>query len=266
MVNGSTSAIAAEASPIKKKQKLDNTTDVLNLNLENEIIVTGFRLVQWKWLLTMLAMVMSAGLLWLLLYWNPKWKLWWTHQVVNLDDADMLLVEDEYKRDYKRYYVERVTIMSSRDMGEPIKIPLPLPSGGSIFKEVFSVRYFECKKEMYIWDSDKRKFYLLRGIDHNIQCDAFYKQDGLSELEQAHRRLVFGSNDINVPDHSIGYLLVTEVLNPFYIFQVASVILWTSDEYYYYAAAIVIMSVSGIVSAVYQTKQARNMAKLHDYS
>jgi cation-transporting ATPase 13A2 len=48
-----------------------------------------------------------------------------------------------------------------------------------------------------------------------------------------------------------------EVLNPFYIFQVASVILWTSDEYYYYAAAIVLMSVSGIVSSVYQTKQVR---------
>ena len=55
----------------------------------------------------------------------------------------------------------------------------------------------------------------------------------------------------------LGYLLVMEVLNPFYIFQVASVILWTSDEYYYYAAAIVLMSVSGIVSSVYQTKQVR---------
>ena len=32
---------------------------------------------------------------------------------------------------------------------------------------------------------------------------------------------------------------ILKVLNiPFYIFQVASVILWSSDEYYYYAAAI----------------------------
>ena len=77
------------------------------------------------------------------------------------------------------------------------------------------------------------------------------------ELVIGLRQLVFGPNDIIVPNHSIGYLLVMEVLNPFYIFQVASVILWTSDEYYYYAAAIVLMSVSGIVSSVYQTKQVR---------
>ena len=77
------------------------------------------------------------------------------------------------------------------------------------------------------------------------------------ELVIGLRQLIFGPNDIIVPNHSIGYLLVMEVLNPFYIFQVASVILWTSDEYYYYAAAIVLMSVSGIVSSVYQTKQVR---------
>ena len=58
-----------------------------------------------------------------------------------------------------------------------------------------------------------------------------------------------------MPYHSIGMLLVKEVLNPFYVFQVASVILWLADEYYYYAVAIIVMSVGGIVSAVYQTRK-----------
>ena len=60
---------------------------------------------------------------------------------------------------------------------------------------------------------------------------------------------------IVVPLHSILYLLLIEVLNPFYVFQIASVILWFADEYIYYAAAIVIMSVGGISTAVYQTRQ-----------
>lgn len=55
--------------------------------------------------------------------------------------------------------------------------------------------------------------------------------------------------------------MVKEVLNPFYVFQVASVILWLSDEYYYYAAAIVWMSVGGIVSSVYQTRQNQKNLK-----
>ena len=69
------------------------------------------------------------------------------------------------------------------------------------------------------------------------------------------RKTVYGPNDIKVPYHSIGTLLVKEVLNPFYVFQIASVILWLADEYYYYAIAIIVMSVGGIVSAVYQTRK-----------
>ena len=45
-----------------------------------------------------------------------------------------------------------------------------------------------------------------------------------------------------------------EVLNPFYVFQVASVILWFADDYVYYATAIVIMSAGGIITSVYQTR------------
>jgi len=69
------------------------------------------------------------------------------------------------------------------------------------------------------------------------------------------RRLVFGPNDILVPFHSVLYLLVQEVLNPFYIFQVFSVSLWFSDEYYYYATTIVILSTGGITLSIYQTRK-----------
>ena len=69
--------------------------------------------------------------------------------------------------------------------------------------------------------------------------------------------MVYGPNDIKVSFHSIGTLLVKEVLNPFYVFQIASVILWLADEYYYYAVAIIVMSLGGITSAVYQTRKVR---------
>lgn len=46
-----------------------------------------------------------------------------------------------------------------------------------------------------------------------------------------------------------------QVLNPFYIFQLFSVILWSADEYYYYAAAIVVMSVISIATSLYTIKK-----------
>ena len=85
-----------------KMKKEKNIRAVLNFDEENEITVTGYRLVHLKWFLTMVAMIGSAGLLWLLLYWIPQWKLWWTHKKVSLEDADTVLIEDEYKKDYKR--------------------------------------------------------------------------------------------------------------------------------------------------------------------
>uniref|UniRef100_A0A3P8N799 Polyamine-transporting ATPase 13A3 n=1 Tax=Astatotilapia calliptera TaxID=8154 RepID=A0A3P8N799_ASTCA len=58
------------------------------------------------------------------------------------------------------------------------------------------------------------------------------------------------------------YLTSLLVLNPFYIFQLFSVILWSADEYYYYAAAIVLMSVISIATSLYTIKKQYVM--LHD--
>ena len=63
-----------------KMKETKNNKAVLNFDEENEITIIGYRLVYWKWFLTMVAMIGSAGLLWLLLYWMPQWKLWWTHE------------------------------------------------------------------------------------------------------------------------------------------------------------------------------------------
>jgi hypothetical protein len=51
--------------------------------------------------------------------------------------------------------------------------------------------------------------------------------------------------------------LPLQVLNPFYIFQLFSVILWSADEYYYYAVAIVFMSVISIATSLYTIKKVR---------
>uniref|UniRef100_A0A8C7EYV6 Polyamine-transporting ATPase 13A3 n=1 Tax=Oncorhynchus kisutch TaxID=8019 RepID=A0A8C7EYV6_ONCKI len=61
---------------------------------------------------------------------------------------------------------------------------------------------------------------------------------------------------------SVFKLLIKEVLNPFYIFQLFSVILWSADEYYYYAAAIVFMSVISIATSLYTIK--KQYVTLHD--
>uniref|UniRef100_A0A4W6FJ26 ATPase 13A3 n=1 Tax=Lates calcarifer TaxID=8187 RepID=A0A4W6FJ26_LATCA len=79
---------------------------------------------------------------------------------------------------------------------------------------------------------------------------------------QDYRRLFFGENEIAVRVPSLFKLLIKEVLNPFYIFQLFSVILWSAEDYYYYATAIVFMSVISIATSLYTIKKQYVM--LHD--
>uniref|UniRef100_A0A665U7H4 ATPase 13A3 n=1 Tax=Echeneis naucrates TaxID=173247 RepID=A0A665U7H4_ECHNA len=76
------------------------------------------------------------------------------------------------------------------------------------------------------------------------------------------RRLFFEENEIAVKVPSLFMLLIKEVLNPFYVFQLFSVILWSAEDYYYYATAIVIMSVISIATSLYTIKKQYVM--LHD--
>ena len=61
--------------------------------------------------------------------------------------------------------------------------------------------------------------------------------------------------DLGICCTNLSLCLLLQVLNPFYIFQLFSVILWSADEYYYYAAAIVFMSVISTATSVYTIKK-----------
>lgn len=56
-----------------------------------------------------------------------------------------------------------------------------------------------------------------------------------------------------VPRKPILALLIDEVLNPFYLFQVFSMILWFSDGYEKYACCILVVSVLGVAENLYET-------------
>ena len=74
------------ASQIKSKSTLNEGT-------EDELVITGFRFNLYKSTFIGILFILTAGLLWLFLYWMPKIRLRFTHDVVDLDLADTVLVE-----------------------------------------------------------------------------------------------------------------------------------------------------------------------------
>ena len=46
-----------------------------------------------------------------------------------------------------------------------------------------------------------------------------------------------------------------QLLNPFYVFQIFSVILWYNDQYEYYATTIIIISAISLTVTLYETRK-----------
>jgi cation-transporting ATPase 13A2 len=104
----------------------------------------------------------------------------------------------------------------------------------------------------YSWYNPKWKSVnaILSGYEH------------LSQEDIQRQRLLFGQNHVEIAEKSTLQLLIDEVLHPFFIFQIFSILLWSIDEYYYYATAILLITVSSsTVTLVNFVKVARNKKK-----
>ena len=60
--------------------------------------------------------------------------------------------------------------------------------------------------------------------------------------------------------------LACQAFHPFYVFQIASIILWSLDKYYYYAVCIFTISAASITTTVMETRSVRLYAVIlvHD--
>ncbi|GAA6025566.1 hypothetical protein JCM11491_003215 [Sporobolomyces phaffii] len=87
---------------------------------------------------------------------------------------------------------------------------------------------------------------------------------GLPTTDHVFRTSLFGSNAIEIEAKGLGQLLMDEVLHPFYIFQIFSIILWSIDDYYYYAFAITMISVVSIISTLIETRA--NVERMREMS
>ena len=78
---------------------------------------------------------------------------------------------------------------------------------------------------------------------------------------------LFGICDIDIRVNSVGKILLDELADPFYLFQVYSVILWYCTEYYWYASVIVILTVISLIVSVHGTyKNLKQLQKISRYS
>ncbi|NXP88095.1 AT133 ATPase, partial [Passerina amoena] len=245
---------------------------------EDEMEIYGYDLCRWKLVLVTVGVICSGGFLLLLLYWMPQWRVKATCRRAALKDCQVVLLRTT--DEFKIWFCAKVRIMPSLG-ANPLQNPNPVvhkvSNGHAVHfsesaaeenkndsRKHLPIRYFTHHSVKYFWNDSVQSFDVVRGLDESTFCSAIHNEHstGLTKGMHDYRKAFYGVNEIAVKVPSIFKLLVKEVLNPFYIFQLFSVILWITDEYHYYALAIVIMSVISIVSSLYTIRKQYVM--LHD--
>ncbi|XP_064241762.1 probable cation-transporting ATPase 13A4 [Passer domesticus] len=237
----------------------------LNQGEENEMDIFGYKTQGCRRALCIAGYILSCGVLRLLFYWKPEWDVWINCIRCTLEEADVVLLRTT--DDFRTYSRKTVTWISVSAFIKS-RSDYPAPEEDSIFSKAIMkpsllVKTIQVQKIRYVWNVYAKQFQKVGVLEDHYTCSAIHDKfgSGLTCNEQNLRRVICGPNAIDVPVIPIWKLLIKEVLNPFYVFQLFSVCLWFAEEYMEYAIAIIFMSLLSIFLTVYDLR--KQSIKLH---
>ncbi|KAJ8705269.1 hypothetical protein PYW07_011096 [Mythimna separata] len=243
---------------------------------DSQSVVYGYRKSRWRQVLTYTVSCLFAGLPFLLFHWVPTWLLYATCIRCSFQIADRVLVVETYQKKCKSFYIHMILHKDIADTSgllnegfdddgnkekEPIEsvdaihTPIHLDDGTTL--NVQNYRYFRHKKQSLIWDGSRAQWTRLAGIESGASCAQLQAMGATPPSSERRVRMlnIYGLNEINVPVQSIMTLILLEVFNPFYVFQLFTIAVWLAEPYYYYCIAVVLMSTFGVATSVIQTKK-----------
>ncbi|KAI1166378.1 hypothetical protein F5B18DRAFT_607041 [Nemania serpens] len=228
------------------------------------IVIAGFRTGSVGYIAYILLCLSTLGLAYLLLRWLPRWQVRLIGEPCPLYECHWVVLENQWGEmailNVKRQPYQRPL---STVFGAPEKMFAQLFEDDSdpIVSELQTLEY---RYVRFFYHPLKDKFVVCNGWKDPTWTNVRALRTGIDGDEKDQRARVFGTNIIDIEQKSAAQLLVDEVLHPFYIFQIASLVLWSVDEYYYYAICIFVMSAGSIIATLVETRAT--MARLRDIS
>ncbi|KAG6126878.1 hypothetical protein E4U38_006643 [Claviceps purpurea] len=234
-------------------------------NEDITIVIAGFRTSKTGWLLYVCLCILTGGLAFLFFRWLPRCYIVIVGRSCSLRDCEWTVIENQWGE------LVRIRVISN-EYGRPVSSIFGLPQKPMLYclddendPVVDHLRSLNYRYMRLYYHPIKDKFVTSAGWKDPNWTDTRLIRSGLDNEEKAIREIVFGQNLIDIEQKSIGQLLMDEVLHPFYIFQIASLVLWSMDSYYYYAACIFIMSIASISATLLEmratTRRLHNISK-----
>ncbi|OMJ77375.1 hypothetical protein SteCoe_23073 [Stentor coeruleus] len=228
---------------------MSNTDVQTSIDTRPSIQVQYLRTSIAKWTIFIVCLVFTGCLFYLPYRWLLSLKkLFYTK--CNFDEATNVLVsKNDADSEIVKIYSKK-SIKSVLDTNSP--------------SEKMRLTMFEYKKEVFYYEKElgifvplvfntKLSFANIHSMKGGIDSEALIK----------YRQRIFGPCVIDVPVPSVFETFIDEVLRPFFIFQIFSVILWCTEEYYWYSIAIFfIMCVTLTVNIYFVQTNLKNIKSL----
>ncbi|KAK2711282.1 polyamine-transporting ATPase 13A2-like [Artemia franciscana] len=243
-----------------------NRHHILNIRTSDELQIRGFLVSWWKSAIFFLFSVPAFLLPWFIVIWSKKFRLRALYKRCPLYKAAWILLTDSQGRcsvrkvvveeedlNYPEEYIIPFLEKSTKDIVPTNELNAPLLPKDDKYG---FVRYFLHHKVKYMWKPSEGIFERLSGIDVETKCVDFYKlySSGIGKTDRIARLKVHGRNLIDVSVRSYVSFSISELINPFYLFEVFSVAVWLVDEYTYYAVCILVVLIISLVTSVYERR------------
>ncbi|KAL1619491.1 hypothetical protein SLS56_010128 [Neofusicoccum ribis] len=242
----------------RSTQKIYITTEDLT------IVVAGFRTSMLGYSLYLLLCVLTGGLGYLIFRWLPGWRIKIVGKAAPLHECDWVVIENQWGE-------MSVQNIGKQAYGQSLSSVFGMVEKGGyrdydedddpVIKELRTLDYRYIR---FCYHPVRDKFILGNTWKDPAWTDVRAIRVGLENEEKDHREQVFGKNLIDIEEKTTSQLLVDEAFHPFYVFQIASLVLWSLDEYYYYAACIFFISLVSITTTLIETKAT--MRRLREVS
>ncbi|KAF2171020.1 hypothetical protein M409DRAFT_18993 [Zasmidium cellare ATCC 36951] len=239
----------------RMSQKIYIVTEDMN------IVVAGFKTSMVGFALYACLCVLTGGLAYLLFRWLPKWYVQIAGKKTALSHCDWVVIENQWGE-------MEVKDINRQEFGQSLSSVFGVTKGKlQDYNEyddpiMDELRILDYRYIRFCYHPLKDKLVLGNTWKDPAWTDVIAARAGIDGDEQEMRQRIFGKNSIDIQQKTTGQLLVDECFHPFYVFQIASMILWSLDEYYYYAACIFVISVISITTTLIETRQT--MKRLRD--
>ncbi|KAI5123953.1 hypothetical protein M0805_006366 [Coniferiporia weirii] len=225
----------------------------------------GYEIILWRQWIWRLGCFITIGLLGLLGHWFPRlWLRWVAQEKAFKNSKDGFIVVETPYRDISLFPVKTLHYPYALSTVFPTKSGLENSSNGKMSDMLTFLKVVDYRCLRFALDPRTGLFISVSEWRDMSWTGIPAVQGGLQIVDREQRHKLFGPNVIDIEGKSIIALLIDEIIHPFYVFQVASVILWSLDDYYYYAFCIALISVFSVTSTLIETR--KTMARMRKMS